>query len=211
MGPPPGGSRKLTGASGLTWEPCRGGKKTWPPQGAPGGPVTLSRDPQPPQAGGVQTGLFSHGLQWALSVWTRSAQSSGPPQDWSSQAASPSVRLRMGSCSVSAPSWSPSAPAIRSLLSIFQFSSVAQSCLTLRDPMDCSTPGFPVLHHLPEFTQTHVHQVGDAIQPSHPLSSPSPPAFNLSQISDFSNESFLLIRWPKYWSFSFSISPSNEY
>ena len=59
-------------------------------------------------------------------------------------------------------------------------SSVAQSCPTLCDPMDCSTPGFPVLHQLLELTQTHVHQVGDAIQPSPPLSSPSPPAFNLS-------------------------------
>ena len=62
-----------------------------------------------------------------------------------------------------------------------QFSSVAQSCLTLCDPMDCSTPGFPVLHQLLELAQTHVHRVGDAIQPSHPLSSLSPPAFNLSQ------------------------------
>ena len=62
-----------------------------------------------------------------------------------------------------------------------QFSSVTQSCLTLCDPMDCSTPGLPVHHQLPEFTQTHVHCVGDAIQPSHPLSSPSPPTFNLSQ------------------------------
>ena len=62
-----------------------------------------------------------------------------------------------------------------------QFSSVAQSCPTLCDPMDCSTPGFPVHHQLPEFTQTHVHWFGDAIQPTHPLSSPSPPAFNLSQ------------------------------
>ena len=59
-------------------------------------------------------------------------------------------------------------------------SSVTQSCLTLCDPMDCSTPGFPVHHQLPEFAQTHVHSVGDAIQPSHPLSSPSPPTFNLS-------------------------------
>ena len=62
-----------------------------------------------------------------------------------------------------------------------QFSSVAQSCLTLWDPMNCSTPGLPVHHQLPEFTQTHVHSVSGAIQPSHPLSSPSPPAFNLSQ------------------------------
>ena len=63
----------------------------------------------------------------------------------------------------------------------FRFSSVAQSCLTLYDPMDCSTQGLPVHHQLPEFTQTHVHWTGDAIQPSHPLSSPSPPAFNPSQ------------------------------
>ena len=62
-----------------------------------------------------------------------------------------------------------------------QFSLVAQSCLTLCDPMNHSTPGLPVHHQLPEFTQTHVHRVGDAIQPSHPLSSPSPPALNLSQ------------------------------
>ena len=62
-----------------------------------------------------------------------------------------------------------------------QFSSVTQSCLTLCNPMDCSTPGFPVHHQLPELAQTHVHQVSDAIQPSHPLSSPSPPVFNLSQ------------------------------
>ena len=62
-----------------------------------------------------------------------------------------------------------------------QFSSVAQSCLTLCDPMNCSTPGLPVHHQLLEFTQTHVHRVGDAIQPSHPLSSPSPPAPNPSQ------------------------------
>ena len=62
-----------------------------------------------------------------------------------------------------------------------QFSSVTQSCLTLRDPMNCSAPGLPVHHQLPEFTQTQVHRVSDAIQPSHPLSSPSPPAPNPSQ------------------------------
>ena len=62
-----------------------------------------------------------------------------------------------------------------------EFSSDVQSCLTLCDPMDCSTPGFPVHHQLPELAQTHVHRVSDAIQPSHPLLSPSPPAFNLSQ------------------------------
>ena len=72
-------------------------------------------------------------------------------------------------------------------------------------------PGFPVHHHLPELAQTHVHRVSDAIQPSHPLLSPSPPAFNLPSIRVFSNELTLCIRWPKYWSFSFSISPSNKY
>ena len=91
------------------------------------------------------------------------------------------------------------------------FSSVAQSCPTLCNPMDHSMPGLPVHHQLPEFTQTHVHQVDDAIQPSHPLLSPSPPAPNLSSIRVFSNESTLCMRWPKYWSFSFSISPSNEH
>ena len=88
--------------------------------------------------------------------------------------------------------------------------SVSQSCLTLCDPMDCSTPGFPVLHHLMEFAQTHFHWAGDAIQPSHPLSSPLLPSI-FPSIRVFSNESVLCIRWPKYWSFSFSISPSNEY
>ena len=91
-----------------------------------------------------------------------------------------------------------------------QFGSVAQSCPTLCDPMNHSRPGLPVHHQLPKSTQTHVHWVGDAIQPSHPLSSHSPPALNLSQHQGLSNES-LRIRWPKYWSFSFSISPSNEY
>ena len=77
--------------------------------------------------------------------------------------------------------------------------------------MDCSTSGFPVHHQLREFTQAHVHWVGDAIQPSHPLLSPSPPAFNLSQHHGFFSESVLRIRWPKYWSFSFNISASNKY
>ena len=78
--------------------------------------------------------------------------------------------------------------------------------------MDCSTPSLPIHRQLPEFTQTHVHQVGDdAIQPSHPLSSPSPPAPNPPSIRVFSNESTLCMRWPKYCSFSFSISPSKEH
>ena len=92
-----------------------------------------------------------------------------------------------------------------------QFSSVTQSCPTLCDPMNCSMPGLPVHHQLLEFTHTHVHRVGDAIQPSHPLSSPSPPAPNPSQHQG-------LFKWvnsshqvAEYWSFSFSISPSNEH
>ena len=94
---------------------------------------------------------------------------------------------------------------------MIQFSSVTQSCLTLHNPMNHSMPGLPVHHQLPEFTQTHVHRVSDAIQPSHSLSSPSPPAFNLAKHQVFSTESVLCIRWPKYWSFSCNISPSNEY
>ena len=91
-----------------------------------------------------------------------------------------------------------------------QIRSVTQSCLTLCHPMNRSTPGIPVHHQLPEFTETHVHPVSDAIQPSHPLTSPSPLAPNPSQLRDFSNESALRMRWPKYWSFSFSIIPSTE-
>ena len=92
-----------------------------------------------------------------------------------------------------------------------QFSPVTQSCLTLCDPMNRSTPGLPVHHQLLESTQTHVHRVGDAIQPSI-LCCPLlllPSIF--PSIRVFSNESALRIRWPKYWSFSFNISPSNEH
>ena len=92
-----------------------------------------------------------------------------------------------------------------------QFSSVTQSCPTLCNPMNHSTPSLAVHHQPLEFSQTHAHRVGDAIQPSHPLSSPSPPDFNLSSIRVFSSESVLCIRWPKYWCFSFSISPSSEH
>ena len=87
----------------------------------------------------------------------------------------------------------------------------AKLCPTLRDPMNCSPPGFPVLHHLPELAQSHVHGVSDASPPSHPLLSPSPPSLNLSQHQGLFQELALCIRWPKYWSFSFSISPSNEH
>ena len=90
-----------------------------------------------------------------------------------------------------------------------QFSSVAQLCPTLCDPMNRSIPGLPVHHQLPKFTQTHIHRVRDAIQPSYPLLSPSPPAPNPSQ-RVFSNESTVHMRWPKYWNFSFSIIPSKE-
>ena len=82
---------------------------------------------------------------------------------------------------------------------------VAQSC----HPMDCSTPGFPVHHQILELAQTHVHCIGDAIQPSHPLSSPSLSASVFPRIRVYSSESVVRIRWPKYW--SFSITPSNEY
>ena len=96
---------------------------------------------------------------------------------------------------------------LKKLRSWHPISSVTQLCPALWDPMGCSTPGLPVRHPLLEFTQTHVHWVGDAIQPSHPLLSPSPPAFNLSHHQGL----FRWVRWPKYWSFSFSISPSNEH
>ena len=93
---------------------------------------------------------------------------------------------------------------------VLQFSSVTQLCLALCDSIDCSTPGFPVHHQLLELTQTHVDQVGDAIQPSI-LCCPLLPPSIFPSIRVFSNESVLCIRWPKYWSFSFRISPSNEY
>ena len=106
---------------------------------------------------------------------------------------------------------SPSRKVLRKGAQMFPFSSVAQSCPIPRDPMNHSTPGLPVHHQLPKFIQTYLHWVGDAIQPSHSLSSPSLPAFNLSSIRVFSNESAVRIRWPKYWSFGFNISPSNEH
>ena len=77
--------------------------------------------------------------------------------------------------------------------------------------MNHSTPGLPVHHQLPEFTQTHVHQVSDAIQSSHPLPSPSPPALSVCKHQGLSSELVLHIKWPEDWSFSFSISPSSEY
>ena len=122
--------------------------------------------------------------------------------------------IQIGQCSSSLPSGkecsdnaSPTPGRLLSQIKLVQFT---QSCPTPGDPIDCSTPGLPVHHQLTEFTQTHVHWVRDAIRPSHPLSSPSPPVFNLSQHQG-------LFKWvssshqvAKYWSFSF-ISPSNEY
>ena len=90
--------------------------------------------------------------------------------------------------------------------------SVVKSCLTVWDSMDCMQhPRPPCPSPSPRVAQTHVHWVGEAIQPSHPLTSPSPPAFTISQHQGLSSELALSIRWPKCWSFSFSISPSNEY
>ena len=88
------------------------------------------------------------------------------------------------------------------------YCSVTKLCPPLCNPKDCSTPGFPVLVHLLELAQTHVHSVGDAIQPSRPLPLPYPLPFSLSHHQGLSHESALHIRWPKFWSFSFSISPS---
>ena len=95
-------------------------------------------------------------------------------------------------------------------MSVHMYMLVAQSCLSLCDPMDCSTPGFPVHHQLPELGQTHVHWVSDTIHLilCHPLLL-LPSVF--PSIRVFASEPVLCIRWPKYWSFSFSISPSNEY
>ena len=106
-------------------------------------------------------------------------------------------------------------PLINNVYTLKQFnsqwvSSVSQSCLNLWDPMDCSTPGFPVQQQQ-ELVQTHVHQVGDAIQPSHPLSYPAPPAFNLCQHQDLFQWVGFHTKWWKYRSSSFGISPSNGY
>ena len=90
-------------------------------------------------------------------------------------------------------------------------SSVMQLCLTLCDHMDCGTLGFPVHHQLPELAHTHVYRVGEAMQPSHPLSPLFLQPSIFPSIRVFSSESVLHIRWPKNWSFNFSISASNEY
>ena len=94
---------------------------------------------------------------------------------------------------------------------MFKFVVKLLSCIWLCDLMDCSMPGFPSLHYLPEFAQTHVHWVSDAIQQSHPLLPPSPPAFNISQHQGLLNRLTLCIRQSEYWNFIVSISPSNDY
>ena len=103
-----------------------------------------------------------------------------------------------------------SGPNVHSKNTEGMFSSVTQSCPTLCNLLDYSTPGFPVQHQLLEPTQTHVHRVSDAIQPSHPPLSPLFLPSIFPNIRVFSNELVLCIRWPKYWSFSFSISPPNQ-
>ena len=124
-------------------------------------------------------------------------QSTGPQsQTWLQQ-------LSMHACIITSYIWG--------LSDNHQFSSVAQSCPTLCCPKNCSMPGLPVYHQLLEPTQTHVHWVTDAIQPPHPLSSLVLLHSIIPSIRVFSNESVLHIKWPKYCSFSFSISPSNKY
>ena len=162
----------------------------------------------------VKVKLFSHVqlfvTPWTVAYWAPLSMGFSRQECWSGlpfpspgDLPDPGIKPRSPALQADAlPSEPPGKPCF-----YFQFSSVAQSCPTLCDPMNCSTPGLPVHHQLPEFTQTHVHQVSDAIQPSHPLSSPSPSAPN----PVFSSESTLRMRWPKYWSFSFSISPSNEH
>ena len=96
-------------------------------------------------------------------------------------------------------------------IGLVQFRSVTQLCPTLWDPVDCSTPGFLVHHQLLELARTHVHPVSDAIQPTHPLFPLLLLPSIFPSIRVFPKESVIHIKWPKYWSFSFSISPSNEY
>ena len=116
-------------------------------------------------------------------------------------------------CAAQIGTWTPGllAETTHLILRFHHHFGVMQLCLTLCDPMDCGIPGFPFLQHHLEFAQTNVHSVGNVTQPSHPLLPPSLPALNLSQHQGFSNELAFSIRRAKYWSLSFSISPSNEY
>ena len=128
------------------------------------------------------------------------------PRKMSSDLSTLRVHIKMGTCVCMTESLRSAPETITTLLTCYPFS----WCPTHFNPMHCATPGFPVCHQLLELAQTHIHWVSDAIQPSHPLSSSSP-AFNLSQHQGLFHESVLCIRWPKYLSCSFSISPSNEY
>ena len=145
---------------------------------------------------GLAQGVTSSSVQTVDLIPLRSTVTGEPHSDHSQALRSHSYSTGSSSPSTLAlaftgngfPLGSPGGQACDVPLSLFKSCcrcSIAQSCLTLCDPMDCSTPGFPVCHHLPELAQIHVLQVSDAIQPSHPLSSPSPPAFNLSQHQGF--------------------------
>ena len=125
-----------------------------------------------PPVSSVHRILQARILEW---VAMPSSRGSSPPRDQTS------ISCTAGEFFNHWATWEAQKEVMANKFSSVQFSSVAQLCPTLCDPMNCSTPGLPVHHQLPEFTQTHVHRVGDAVQPSHPLSSPSPPAFNLSQ------------------------------
>ena len=156
-----------------------------------------------------QSVLFSLLLQWHKSGSARLCIRRYPARG--QESASPSHRhLNTAHGSTRGPSLGLGGSWEDPVFHSVQFSSVPQSCLTLCNTMDCSTPGLPVHLQLPEFIQTHVHRVSDAIQSSHPLLSLLLPLI-FPSIRVFSNESVLPLRWPKYWSFHFSISPSNEY
>ena len=123
---------------------------------------------------------------------------------WDQSSLQPACHIYITSCLLARHNPSCVLPLVFIILLLFSCSVLSTLC----DPMDCSVPSLPVPHHLPELAQTHVHWFGDAIQPSHPLTSPSPSAFNFPQHQGLSSELALCIRWPKCW--SFSISPSSE-
>ena len=145
--------------------------------------------------------LWPHGRQHArlpcLSPTPRAYSNSCPLSQWCHPTITSSV-VPFSSC-------------LQSFPASVQFSSVTQSCPTLCDPMDCTTPDFPVHHQLPGLTQTYVHRIGNAIQPSHPLLSLSPPSFNLSQHLDLFKCQFFTSGGQSIGVSSFSISPSSEY
>ena len=181
----------------------------------------------PPTASSLGSQLFSEGIQTApiasapVALWDWGSPPSTLPTP--NSALVPAAQhhlpqlLPTGGHSLppsyltSNPSRTPSPVPISSVLISFLSCSVSESCLTLCDPMKCTTLGFPVLHHLPKLSQTHVHSVIDAIQPPRHLLSPFPLPSIFPTIRVFSDESALRIRWPKHWNFSFSACPSNEY